>query len=557
MYRSLPALIALFACACTVGTPATIPGRDGGGSDGGNAFCPDADGDTICDADEGAGDADGDGIPNTMDEDSDGDGVPDRTEAGDSDPSTPPPDSDGDGVPDHLDADWPNLMRDAGPPPVMDSGVDSGVDSGMIVMSVCPPEARVDDGCVAAVNEGTASLCDGADDDCDGMVDEGCACAPGSVQRCFGGPPGRRDVGACTDGTQTCTEFGWGPCEGGIAPSGEACDDLDNDCNGCTDEVTGCVPVGSCPAPGDPRVPDATPFSAYRLDGEMFYSGADAVSWRWEVEGTPCDRMFQAIPGSTATSENGQLSYRLRNGSSRNATLETTLSGDYTVTLTVTRSDGTEFTCTWIVHVRGPGLRVELCWDQTGPTAGFGGTVDLDLHLGRQGRTTAWFGDEDCHYANCDDFAGGFGGARPDWGYPNTPAAMCVLPPGSFGACYNPRLDIDNVVETSSYVPENINVDVPNEGDAFRVMVNYYSGSSATYPLVNIYCGGEIAATFGAAPDQVAGFMSSETGEMGLMWRVADVVTRVAGGVTTCDITALHPAGMTTGHDLRTGDTSY
>ena len=73
MYRSLPALIALFACACTVGTPATIPGRDGGGSDGGNAFCPDADGDTICDADEGAGDADGDGIPNTMDEDSDGD----------------------------------------------------------------------------------------------------------------------------------------------------------------------------------------------------------------------------------------------------------------------------------------------------------------------------------------------------------------------------------------------------------------------------------------------------------------------------------------------------
>ena len=112
-------------------------------------------------------------------------------------------------------------------------------------------------------------------------------------------------------------------------------------------------------------------------------------------------------------------------------------------------------------------------------------------------------------------------------------------------------------METSSYVPENINVDVPNEGDAFRVMVNYYSGSSATYPLVNIYCGGEIAATFGAAPDQVAGFMSSETGEMGLMWRVADVVTRVAGGVTTCDITALHPAGMTTGHDLRTGDTSY
>ena len=329
MSRSTLALAALLAAGCSVGNP-VIPSPDGGGRDATTDFCPDADGDTICDADEGAGDADGDGIPNAMDEDSDGDGVPDRVEAGDDDPRTPPPDSDGEGVPDHLDEDWPSFP-DAGVDAGVDSGIDSGVDSGMIVPSVCPPEARVDDGCMAAMREGDASLCNGADDDCDGMIDEGCACTPGSVQRCFAGPPGRRDVGGCTVGTQTCSEFGWGPCEGGIAPGAEVCDDLDNDCNGCSDEVSGCVPVGSCPAPGDPRVPDATPFSTYRLDGEMFYSGSDAVSWRWEVEGTPCDRMFRGIPGSSATSDNGQLSYRLRNGSSRNATLETTLSGDYTV----------------------------------------------------------------------------------------------------------------------------------------------------------------------------------------------------------------------------------
>lgn len=555
--RILVALAAALS-ACTVGTATP---------DAGAGYCPDDDGDTICNRDEGASDIDGDGIPNHEDLDSDGDGIPDATEAGDADPSTPPPDTDGDGVPDFLDPADPPIMDagnfDAGPPPPpIDAGWDGGgiVDSGPIVTTVCPPEDIVPDGCIAATNEGDSSLCDGADDDCDGMIDEGCPCAPGAVQRCFGGPPGRRGIGGCDDGTQTCSEFGWGACIGAINPSVELCDDLDNDCNGCTDEVIGCVPAGSCPGPDDPRITDATPFSAYRLDGELFYAGADAMSWRWEVEGTPCDRMFQAIPGSSATSENGQLSYRVVGANTRNATLETTLSGDYTVTMTVTLAGGGEFTCTWIVHVGGPGVRVELCWDQTGPTAGLFDGVDLDLHLGKTGTTTAWFGDTDCYYANCDD---GTATGRPDWSYPNTPAAMCVLPPGSIGACYNPRLDIDNISEITSYVPENINVDLPADGDTFRVLVNYFSGgflsSVPTFPLVNIYCGGEIQATFGAAPDRVTGFESTEIGESGLMWRVADIQARVdaMGNTTGCDVTALHPAGMTTGFDLRTGDTTF
>lgn len=558
LHLSIPVTLGVvLLCACTVG--GETPG------DGGGVFCLDTDGDTICDRDEGMGDLDGDGIPNFADDDSDGDGVPDRVEAGDSDLSTPPMDSDGDGIPDFLDPTTPAMMMDGGfdagpPPPPTDAGVDGGFDSGPIVMAVCPPEDIIPEGCIAETDEGTAMLCDGDDDDCDGLVDEGCPCMPGAVQRCFGGPPGRRGIGGCDDGTQTCSEFGWGPCVGGIVPSVELCDDLDNDCNGCTDEVIGCIPAGSCPGPDDPRVPDATPFSTYRLDGELFYSGADAAGWRWAVEGTPCDRMFRAIPGSTATSENGQLSYRLNGASTRNATLETTLSGDYTVTLVVRLSGGGEFRCTWIVHVGGPGVRVELCWDQTGPTAGLFGGVDLDLHLGKQGTTAAWFTGSDCYYANCDD---GSATGRPDWGYPNTPAPMCVLPPASTGACYNPRLDIDNISEIASYVPENINVDNPGDGDTFRVLINYFSGglfgSGATFPLVNIYCGGEITATFGAAPGRVPGFSSSLVGEAGLMWRVADVTTRVdATGTTTgCDVTALHPSGMMTGFDLRTGDTTF
>jgi len=38
---------------------------------------------------------------------------------------------------------------------------------------------------------------------------------------------------------QTCigSEFGtWGPCVGGVAPSVEVCDGLDNDCNGCVEK---------------------------------------------------------------------------------------------------------------------------------------------------------------------------------------------------------------------------------------------------------------------------------------------------------------------------------
>lgn len=72
----------------------------------------------------------------------------------------------------------------------------------------------------------------GADEDCDGSVDEGCACAPGATRPC-----GDTDVGACAFGVQTCGDDGaWGDCVGAVLPDFEACNEVDDDCDGETDE---------------------------------------------------------------------------------------------------------------------------------------------------------------------------------------------------------------------------------------------------------------------------------------------------------------------------------
>lgn len=444
---------------------------------------------------------------------------------------------------------------DGGPPPLSDGGSIYDFDGGDvgIVAELCPASAMVAPGCVVATTEGSHGLCNQLDDDCDGNVDEGCPCTPGAVQSCFRGPPGRRSIGACADGMQQCTggEFGtWGACTGGIPPSPETCDGLDNDCNGCTDEIVGCVPNGMCPGPSDPRVADGQPFVQYGLHGGDFFSGS-AMAWHWTVEGGPCDSILPH-PSFTVGTPNME-----------NASFTPTLSGDYTVTMDVTLTDGTHFVCTWIVHIAGPGLRIEMCYPESE-------TQDLDLFLSRPGYTGNWYVDmvdafgptpSSCGWHDCEATIRGTlrgGGAYPraSWGYANSPVSACS---GSLlgarwsalGYCANPRLDIDNNLSEGTGVPENINVDNPNEGDQFRVMVQNFTGTIAR-PVVNVYCGGRRVASYGVAPDTVPGFsgVSGYSG-IGAMWRVVDITTHLDGsGTTTCDVAPVHPPGTTSGYDV-------
>ncbi|HLD88882.1 MAG TPA: putative Ig domain-containing protein, partial [Candidatus Nanoarchaeia archaeon] len=81
--------------------------------------------------------------------------------------------------------------------------------------------------CTGSVNP-TAEICNAADDDCDGLTDENL------YQQCGS------NVGICQYGQQQCSNGAWGSCLGGINPTNETCNILDDNCNGQTDENRVC-----------------------------------------------------------------------------------------------------------------------------------------------------------------------------------------------------------------------------------------------------------------------------------------------------------------------------
>lgn len=123
-----------------------------------------------------------------------------------------------------------------------DGVIDNGFDVGGECMAVvggaevpgtisCGP-----DGVASCLPRGEPApeTCNGIDDDQDGQIDEGTE-GPLS-QRCYDGPEGSAGTGLCLAGVAMCQNGVFGACEGAITPADELCDGSDNDCDGSVDE---------------------------------------------------------------------------------------------------------------------------------------------------------------------------------------------------------------------------------------------------------------------------------------------------------------------------------
>jgi hypothetical protein len=89
---------------------------------------------------------------------------------------------------------------------------------------------------------------DTAEDQSPSLYVPGGGCQNGAQRDCYTGPGGTENEGECHGGTEECTDGSWGSCQDQSLPVAETCsDNLDNDCDGLTDQED----VQDCPVEPD------------------------------------------------------------------------------------------------------------------------------------------------------------------------------------------------------------------------------------------------------------------------------------------------------------------
>jgi Putative metal-binding motif len=100
----------------------------------------------------------------------------------------------------------------------------------------------------------TPEICDGLDNNCNGVVDDGCLCTPGETRACYGGPSATAHVGSCRDGTQACLvgvggvgSF-WDPAAATFVRTGTSATDSTTTATGPSTTAAPACPTTAAPA---------------------------------------------------------------------------------------------------------------------------------------------------------------------------------------------------------------------------------------------------------------------------------------------------------------------
>jgi hypothetical protein len=328
----------------------------------------------------------------------------------------------------------------------------------------------------------SSEVCDGIDNDCDGVTDNGCLCHIGDTQPCYSGPASTRGIGLCHAGTQQCvagTSGGsnWNSCSSEVVPVTEICGNgLDDDCDGTADESCGTL---ACPA--EVSVPAGTATT-------LVATGTGITAWAWTITSAPSGGATSAVwapaPPTAATESFTPI-----------------IVGDYLITVTGTVSATRSLTCTTTVHALPHGCRIELTWNGSG---------DVDLHL-HNANNTAWFSNaptaDDCYYSN----------KAPGWGA---------------------VLDTDN---TTANGPENIRVDIPTLNSGYTIGVHNYSAAAGRIATVKIYCGSDTTPKATYTSRALAGTSSGQDSSNDF-WKVARVTFTTLSNCTITTIDTYQPS---------------